>query len=98
MPDEFKIFEGIALAEDEQVCFYRNKSSEPFASIYRGMGTYWVICRSLDDRSKFCFSILGAPNPYHREQNREQHLKDNRQVSMTARECADALFIEMNKF
>jgi len=98
LPLEFKSLKDIQLLDQQQIDFYRTAKSEPIAHIYRGMGTYWVICRSLQNSAKFNFSILGGPNPFHCDENHRDHVKNNIEPNLSAAECAKALECEMLNF
>lgn len=96
LPLEFERFD-LQICLPEQVDFYKNKVSQPFACTYRGMGTFWVICQSLQDNQKYYLRVLGGQDDYVREENHTMHLQDETEPMMSASECIEKLADEIEK-
>ena len=97
LPAEFQQFD-LQLCLKKQSEFYQNKFSVPFACTYRGMGTFWVICRSLKDDQKYSLKTLGGSDDYVRAANRQEHLRDEEEPTMSAAECVEKLSQEIKSF
>lgn len=98
IPSEFATFDGICLSQKEQIEFYQTQTSKPFAHIYRGMGTFWVILQSLSNQDAYCFTILGGPNQWEREENVKKHREAEERSFVSAADCAIALRKEIDAF